>query len=298
MERYTNNGNRADRAFWLSAYDGGPRSVDRIKRGELFIKNLSTTVVGGIQPARLAEIQGLTSDGLLQRFVPVMVGSPKFRVDRPSPDEDYAHLVREMIFARPERLIMTDSALETMTELHQHLYRLEEGCEGLSPGLQSFVGKLLGITGSLALILHLAHNPQTGGAEFVGRQTIEDVRRLVLDFILPHAYEFYRAGPSEGERLRRLASWILTSGKERILASDLTTGVRDLRGLTLIEVNERVSPLVAAGWLQPENLTPGCRSWQINPQVQAQLAARAKIEAERKAALGKLMKAPWAQPDE
>ena len=106
MERY--NSGRSDRAFWLTAYDGGPHSIDRIKRGEIFVKNLSVSLLGGIQPARLAELQGLTSDGLLQRFLPVMMTSASFPQDRPSEDENYGKLVRAMIFARPARQIMTD----------------------------------------------------------------------------------------------------------------------------------------------------------------------------------------------
>jgi hypothetical protein len=41
MERYSNSAGRSDRAFWLQAYDGGPHAVDRIKRGEVFIENLT-----------------------------------------------------------------------------------------------------------------------------------------------------------------------------------------------------------------------------------------------------------------
>lgn len=82
MERY--NAGRSDRGFWLCAYDGGAHSIDRIKRGEIFIKNLSVSLIGGIQPARLAELQGLTSDGLLQRFVPVMMGSASLPQDSPA----------------------------------------------------------------------------------------------------------------------------------------------------------------------------------------------------------------------
>ena len=99
MERYSTG--RSDRGFWLCAYDGGPHSIDRIKRGEMFIKNLSVSLLGGIQPARLAELQGLTSDGLLQRFVPVMMSSASFAHDSPSDDEAYSGLVRELIFAKP-----------------------------------------------------------------------------------------------------------------------------------------------------------------------------------------------------
>src|SRR5262249_33200042 len=51
MDRY-NNARHAtsDRAFWLKAWDGGPYNYDRINRGELFIENLSVSILGGIQP--------------------------------------------------------------------------------------------------------------------------------------------------------------------------------------------------------------------------------------------------------
>jgi hypothetical protein len=75
MEKYASaRGAGADRGFWLKAYDGGAYSIDRVSRGETWIENLSVSLIGGIQPARLAEIHGLTSDGLLQRFLPVMLG--------------------------------------------------------------------------------------------------------------------------------------------------------------------------------------------------------------------------------
>ena len=287
MERY--NAGRSDRGFWLCAYDGGPQSIDRIKRGEMFIKNLSVSLLGGIQPARLAELQGLTSDGLLQRFIPVMMTYASLPQDSPSDDEGYHKLVREMIFAKPARLIMTDGAIVIMSELRRHLFELEQTSGGLASGFQSFVGKLRGLSGSLSLILHMAHDPQTGAADPVDERTIENVRRLILDFIVPHAFEFYRAADSEGERLRRLASWILTANKIRIVVSDLTTNIADFRGLTVMQVNERVSPLVAAGWLQPADRTPLCRAWMVSPQVYVQFAERAKQEQARKALLRSLM---------
>jgi hypothetical protein len=291
MERYSNSAGRSDRAFWLQAYDGGPHAVDRIKRGELFIRNLSVSIIGGIQPERLAEVRaGLSTDGLLQRFLPVMLCSPSFPLDRQGLDENYGALVRQLIFAKPARLIMTDPALAAMAELRKHVFDLEQASSGLAAGFDSFVGKLAGICGNLALILHMAHDPQKGATYEVDEPTVLDVRKLVLDFILPHALEFYRGTTAtSGERLRKLASWILTSGKTRILASDLATAIRDLRGLTLPEVNERVSPLVAAGWLVPTDNTPVCRSWRVAPAVHTQLADCAKAEAERRAKVASLM---------
>jgi hypothetical protein len=286
MERYHNSASRSDRAFWLSAYDGGPHSVDRIRRGELFIKNLSASLIGCIQPTRLAEMQGLTSDGLLQRFLPVMMGESSFPQDQPCDDNDYSELIRALIFAKPARLIMTDDALAVMKDLRQRLFDLEQASGGLAAGFQSFVGKLHGIVGALALILHMAHDPQGGATQPVDEHTVANVHRLIFDFILPHAHEFYCGGESaDGERLRQIASWILTSSKDRILASDLTTNVRDCRGLSLRDVHERLSPLVAAGWLEPESLNPLCRAWKVTPQVHSQFAERTRTEQARKAAI-------------
>jgi hypothetical protein len=68
----------------LQAYDGGPYTIDRVVRGETFIPNLSISLIGGIQPARLAELHGLTSDGLLQRFASTARGVVFFhRPDQP-----------------------------------------------------------------------------------------------------------------------------------------------------------------------------------------------------------------------
>ena len=122
-----------------------------------------------------------------------------------------------------------------------------------------------------------------GATQQVEETTVQNVRRLVIDFVLPHALEFYRASETatDGERLRRIASWILTSGKTRILASDLTTNVATCRGLTLLELQQRVSALVAAGWLLPADNTPGCRAWQVAPLVHQQFAERAKDEDAR-----------------
>ena len=38
----------SDRAFYLQAFDGGPYAQDRIKRGEVYIRNLSVSMIGGI----------------------------------------------------------------------------------------------------------------------------------------------------------------------------------------------------------------------------------------------------------
>ena len=94
MEKYgSGRGPMADRAFWLEAFNGGPYTVDRVTRGSIVVPNLSASIVGGIQPDRLAELQGLQTDGLLQRFLPVFVGPGRVAEDRPVSNAAYSALI-------------------------------------------------------------------------------------------------------------------------------------------------------------------------------------------------------------
>ncbi len=204
MEKYSSSrGAGADRGFWLQAFDGGPHAVDRIGRGETYIPNLSVSLIGGIQPAKLIEMHGLTSDGLLQRFLPVMIRSSGLARDCESNDEEnYQRLIYKLIAARHQRLFLSDEALALMNDIRAHLHELEQAVGGLADGLQAFVGKLAGIAGRLAVILHMAANPENAPWEIQGA-TVVNVRTLIVDFILPHALEFYRSTEelTNGERL-------------------------------------------------------------------------------------------------
>jgi hypothetical protein len=182
-----------------------------------------------------------------------MMGPSELARDEFGDDEAYSTLVRRLILARPEKLILSDEALEVMHAIRQDLHSLESVSTGLVDGFQAFVGKLAGYAGRLALILHMAADPEAGGTYAIGETTVENVKRLVLNFILPHAFVFYRTAESaaDGDRLKKIASWVLTSGKTRIVASDLVKNIRDLRGLGLFDLNRQVSPLVAGGWLEP-----------------------------------------------
>ena len=293
MEKY--GGGKAansDRAFWLEAYDGGPHVVDRIRRGTQAVENLSASVLGGIQPDKLAEIHGLTNDGLLQRFIPVMTRGGRFRVDASADTTDYDQLIERLMKMKPATVILADDARPVMEELHRHLHDLQQVGEGIAQGFVGFVGKLAGYAGSLALILHLISAPV--GTLLVYRQTVENVKKLLLEFILPHAREFYRTADTVtgGDRIQRIASWIVTSGVKVVTARDLTRNVTGMRGLGIRDIHARVSPLVAGGWLVPDRPVPENTRWHVTPTVARQFEARKREEERRKAELARLMKSP------
>ena len=296
MDKYGGaaRGASADRAFWLKAYDGGPYLVDRIKRGEIYVANLSISVSGGMQPSRLAELQGLTSDGLLQRFIPMIIRPSRLPKDIPTdgPFGGYAVLTRKLLQAQPAQpLVLDDEALLCLEDLRQRLHDIEQESDGVAEGFQAFVGKLAGVAGSLALVLHMATSP----GPVVPFDIASKVCKLMIEFILPHGLEFYRSteATTDGDRLQRLASYILTSGKDRFVASDFVSNVAGLRGLSVFDLNRRVSPLVAGGWLSPAD--PGNipnRAWAPDPAARVQFAAQIALEEKRKANLAALMGSP------
>ncbi len=73
-----------DRAFFNVAYSGGEWVTNRANRKgseRIVVPNLLITVVGGVQPDMLRQMNrggALTQDGMLQRCVPILMGKPRW----------------------------------------------------------------------------------------------------------------------------------------------------------------------------------------------------------------------------
>jgi hypothetical protein len=295
MDRYGGAGKKAssDRGFWLQAHDGGPFNVDRVGRGEIYIPNLSASILGGIQPDRLKDFEGLLNDGMLQRFGAIMMRSSNVQqnVNTQAVDEDYFDLIASLARTAPRSLMFTEVAQAEMMELLAHLHALEQAAGRISKGLQGFVGKLGGLTGRIALILRLIEDLDYSGYE-VFPNSLRDARAIVLDFLLPHALAFYRTGEAatDMDRLKKIASYVLTSKQAAISAREFILNVRHLRGVRVDDLGKHLSPLVAGGWLEPANPGPFNRLWNVTSAVAAQFERRRQIEEEEKRATARLMR--------
>ncbi len=294
MERYGGAGGAAaDRAAWLQTRTGGPHRVGRVTRKGGLIANLSSSVLGGVQPQKLTEIKGLTSDGLLQRFIPVMQHKGRFanrRADTRAACADYERLVRECHSAPAVNVQMSPEAEDAMWELLEYLHHLAGAMSGASDAMANFVNKMAGVAGNLTLLLHIAANSETLWRP-VSRRTVERVDQLIREYILPHAMEFYRVIGTgwNGEQLRKITSYILTSGKTEFRPSDFTRNVAPLIGMGLFDLTRALSPLVAVGWFDLDNRKPTAPRWKLCPGVAEAMKERREIEEREKQALAKLM---------
>ena len=308
LERYSSAA--AARGFWTRTFDGGGSSVDRKKAGaSFFVKNCSTSLLGGIQPAVLDDLaDALQGNGMLQRFIPVMMVKPEGG-ELDLPDEGataaYEALLTKLLVLPPRDCTLSSEALAVAAELREFLKPLAGTLE-LGKGFCQFVGKLDGIQGRLMLVLHLAGDPDSAvppsqiglapdnGAAYaaasqVSAATARAAARIIRDFILSHARAFY-ASATDQDELRRIYSYVLTQDRERFTTSDFQSGIPFMRHMTPWQIFQAVEPLVASGWLQPEQEGVPVRKWIVVLGIREAFAERRAAEIQRKAEIQRIIR--------
>ena len=293
MDKYSGNGNggAADRAFWLQAFNGGSYVADRVSRTAV-IRNLLVTVCGGIQPEKLAAFANLMDDGFLQRLVPIIVAPGGRGVDEPQPPavEAYALRLQGLVdMPAAPAAALCNAAYDIREQLEHDLFALEQS-EPFGPKFSSFVGKLPGIWGRLALVL--SHVDSAGLGYVVSERAAQSARTLITQCIIPHAARVYTTigTASAGlETMQSIAGYILSKKLSRVLISDLTSNVRECRRMPVANVVQAVSPLISGGWLTPETERANNRAWQVNPAVHTKFEARAAQEIARRTAAREIL---------
>jgi hypothetical protein len=128
--------------------------------------------------------------------------------------------------------------------------------------------------------------------------TARRAMKIIHDFIIPHAYEVFGLttnGASDIDTLRAIGSFILTDNQKRLryTASDLTSGVHNLREFSRSQVFDAVAHLVAGGWLEHADpmLRKEQKAYTLNADVRSFFEKRTKTERARKKEIQKLIKA-------
>jgi hypothetical protein len=93
------------------------------------------------------ELHGLTTDGLLQRFAPIMIKPGTFAqdIETEGPHQDYADLTRRLIRADHAQFVHDDDALDEMNKLRR---RVSRASAAASP--KDLTGSLVNSTSDLS----------------------------------------------------------------------------------------------------------------------------------------------------
>jgi hypothetical protein len=308
FERYTSGA--SSRAFFLTSWNGGPFLKDRVGQGvrdenaEIRVDNLALGILGGIQPDRLAALRDLTSDGLLQRFLPVLMraaerGNESYPVS--AVEAEYGTLIASVQAAPPETLTFAPDAEQVRKRVLDRLFELEQ-VDGFSNAVIGAVGKLKGYFARLALTLHVAgeHSARARGqgataVPTISRDTAQAAEKLVFDFLLPHLFGLYDVvanGGQDRDTVRAIADFILAGNKDRLRPSDFGSGVRRLRNQPTNKIADWASRFIAMGWLRSDDeklTTP--KAWFVEPGLRTHFGARRQAAQAARAAAHAILKA-------
>lgn len=299
FRRYSKGTGAAERAFFLTAYEAGESRVHRLGRDTDHGRPTGLTVFGGIQIDRIADFTDLGNDGLLQRFIPIVIAH--HNLSEPDVAVQGKHLLDHAIGTivrdRGNDLYSTTpdgSALIRRTEVlgHQMAATTDYG-----KIVQGFCYKLHGLHARLAFLLHLLDAPNES---VIAAATIERASRLTM-YCLGQFQAFCSRTPDKMlEATKAVAGYILArpaprgEDQERIVASSFTSGVRLCRGMPLRRLQEVLDPLVAGGWVTPETPYGDNSAWVVTPGVRDALRQRAEAERERRQAAREAIRAAAA----
>lgn len=206
----------SERAFYLEAFNGdGSFTFDRIGRGTVHIGNCTLSLIGGVQPSRIAPIvrgavEGTTNDGLIQRLQlavwPDDIGSWKW-TDR-SPNRAALDAYTAVFDAldgglpgSPEQPQVLRFSIEAQRLFRAWMEELQTEARsgGLPSTLESHLLKMPATVASLALLFELIE-----GGRFEVRETA--IRRALgwADYLRSHANRLYASGGTVAEDGARL----------------------------------------------------------------------------------------------
>jgi hypothetical protein len=297
IEKYAGGkGGAKDRSFWLRAYNGGEYAVNRINRKSFLIDNLSISILGGIQPDALRNIMAdSTDDGLIQRFLPVVLPSARVGVDEELPDvaREYDELVERLHnlsppegFLGPKPLVFDAEAQAIRADLERKHHSMVVALERVSRKFAAHIGKFDGLFPRLCIIWHCIENinarelPETVTGETAGR-----VARFLHEYILQQSKAFYHGviGISEDqEAIEDVAGYILAHGVDVVTMRTFQRGSTRMRKATKQNIEPICQQLEALGWLESIDSRGEKFTCKVNPRVHEIYAQKAEAERARR----------------
>jgi hypothetical protein len=217
-----------NRGHWLQLYDGGGHQIDRVGRGSFLVPNWGASVLAACTPAGLRQhMRQLPDDGLIHRFIPVVMSSP---------DLDAVGDCRDAVNAWAEALRwlyekstanaptppceFSPEAAAIFQQEHRAQRVLTDQTSEFSPAFASHLGKFGGMLARVALVFHLlSDNPR-------GRVSA-DTLRTAIRFM--HRVRQHSNAMFEGI-LGASPAWTLARSLARSIVADascITTVGRD-----------------------------------------------------------------------
>mgnify|MGYP000208045369 CR=1 FL=1 len=305
IDAYRDGAGSRNRGEWLQLYDGGPHQVDRVKRGSFLVPNWSCSVLAACTPAGLREqMKRMPDDGLIHRFMPVMMRAPADRSEASARDAlmQWSNLLRDTFSATTldaphQRLRLSVGARMAFDSEADLIRRSVDAVYETSPALASHLGKHPGMLARLSLVFHVIDRRQ---GDVIEGDTVEQAARFMRK-VRKHAAVMFMGLLSSApafDLARALARSIVGDvGRPTSIGRDwMQQHCRAFRGASDPDRRLAVMALEDAGWLAPE---PDSRAyggwsaseWHIDARVFDLFAEDGLAHRNRRAAVRSLLEA-------
>jgi hypothetical protein len=287
MSRYSKG---QDNQFWLAAWDGKPRPIDRMGRPSIRVRNLLIGVVGGLQPDKLADVFKGAADGMYARFLFSWPPTPPYRElnEGTQGSLEVTKLLDRLdrLGARtPEsgaipRILLTTEARAVFEDYRQHVYDQMKLCDGRErEWLAKAPAHALRLGGTLLLVAWALtqpapRQPPTAPPSKLQSSTMHAAVRLVQDYFWPHAQAALRQiGLSQQQlELRRILRWIVNGQAGEISREQVRVQALG-RSRDADATQALLMRLEHAGWLRRTTRESGesggrpSMHWRVNPKL-------------------------------
>jgi hypothetical protein len=305
MDAYRQHGEGKDRAAWLEAYNGGPKMIERVVAGSIYVPNWSLSLIGGIQPDALRRIADkLPDDGLMQRFMLIVASEAdragEDRIPNRSAVQTYCDVLDQLYSVQPgaSPIVLSPAAADLREAADEHWRALRLN-ESMPPQLRAALAKWTGLWARLALTYHAiecaAAHVYPGSAE-VSKDTAQCVTTMMREGLYPHAlyvYESLLGGHHTVAHIRWIARYILAHAPTRLARRDIQQAYRRWRSMDWREQRDVMTRLQDSGWvrasIEQRNL-PMPTAYLVNPKVAIRFEALAAAERRRRAEVAELIR--------
>lgn len=275
-DAYRDGQGSRDRGHWLALYDGGPHEVQRVQRGTQLVPNWSASLLTATTPSGLQRhARSLPADGLIQRFLPVMVRPMR------APDLDipgaaveraraaYGARLRELFDYRPTHPVrLTADAGELFRQRVAELREQVPAMAEVNAPFSAHLAKHAGMVGRLALVLHAASCDVHPAERAVRADTMAAAIRIMRR-VGRSAAAMYAAlgGVDNAATVARAAARALLADRlAGFTRNDLMQGCRAFRDAPEFARESALRLLEDAGWVAPVD---GGRRWGGRPTTYA-----------------------------